>query len=442
MKTSLQAIAKKTAEQPGKRFQNLYALLNEENLRWSFAQLRKDAAAGVDRVSYQDYEKDLEANLKDLVLRLKEKRYRAQLVRRKHIPKPGSDKKRPLGIPALEDKILQHAVAHILTAIYEPGFLECSYGYRPKKSAHDALKAIDQELNFGEYHWVVEADIRGFFEHLNHDWLVRMLEQRVDDRALIRLIKKWLKAGVLEEDGEVIHPATGCPQGGIISPILSNIYLHHVLDLWFDQSIQGNFEGPCVYYRYADDFVAAFGAESNARAFEYLLKERLSQFGLQVAEEKTRVLRFSRFGGKANGKFDFLGFEFSWGLSRQGKGMIKRRTSPRKLRASMRNFTGWIRKHRHLPKRKLLRELKRKLTGYGNYYGLRGNAASLRQFCYLMRRVLFKWLNRRSQRRSYNWEQFDRMLQRSGIGALKARQADQAAQLDLGLQLIVIPSWV
>ena len=253
MPTSLRGIANKAAEQKRYRFGDLYRMLNEENLRWSFYQLRKDAACGVDRVTFEDYESNLDDNLADLVERLKHKRYRAKLVRRKYIPKPGSDKSRPLGIPALEDKILQVAVANILSAIFGQDFLGCSYGYRKGIGPHDALDDLQQSLYNGQYHWVVEADIRGFFDNMNHDWLVRMLEERVDDRAFVRLIRKWLRAGILEEDGRVVHPATGSPQGGIVSPVLSNIYLHYVLDLWFEKEVAKGCLGQCKLVRYADD---------------------------------------------------------------------------------------------------------------------------------------------------------------------------------------------
>lgn len=252
MKTSLRAIAKKAAEQKKYRFQDLYRLLNEENLRWSFHPLRRDAACGVDRTTWAEYERSLEENLSDLVNRLKQKRYRAWRVRRKHIPKPGG-RKRPLGIPALADKILPVAVATILNAIFEQDFRDCSYGYRRKRGAHDAIRGLQRELWNRNLHWVVEADIRKFFERIDHDWMVRMLEERVEDRALIGLIKKWLKAGVLEEDGRIEHPATGSPQGGVVSPVLANIYLHYVLDLWFEKRVKRASQGEAVLYRYADD---------------------------------------------------------------------------------------------------------------------------------------------------------------------------------------------
>jgi len=279
----------------------LYRQLNQDVLRLCFYRLRKDAASGVDKVTFQDYERELEANLADLVGRLRRKAYRARLVRRKYIPK-GNGKLRPLGIPVLEDKLLQMAATQILLAIYEVNFRPCSYGYRPGISAHMAIKALTDELQFGGHHFVVEADIKGFFDHLQWEWLERMLEQRIADGAFLNLIRKWLRAGILEEDGRVIHPQTGTPQGGVISPVLANIYLHYVLDLWFERVIKPEQQGRCRMIRYADDFVACFEYRHEAEAFEKAMKTRLAKFGLEVAPDKTKTLRFGRNGGPHNGR--------------------------------------------------------------------------------------------------------------------------------------------
>ena len=258
--TSLQGIANKAASQPDYRFRNLYGLLNEDLLLDSWSLMRQDAALGVDRVSAQDYEQDLAANVQDLVTRLKEKRYHAKLVRRCYIPK-ADGKLRPLGIPATEDKLLQLGVKRMLEAIYEQDFLRCSYGYRPQVGALDAVDKLTVKLQFGAYHYVVEADIQGFFDNLDHDWLLKMLAERIDDQALLHLIAKWLKAGVLDTDGKVLHPTTGSPQGGIISPVLANIYLHYALDLWFHKVVRPQCRGEACLIRYADDFVCAFEYE-------------------------------------------------------------------------------------------------------------------------------------------------------------------------------------
>jgi RNA-directed DNA polymerase len=252
VQTSLQGIANKAARQKGYRYRNLYGMLNEEMLSDSWGNIRKDAACGVDEVSATEYEQNLEENIHKLVENLKRKRYRAKMVRRRHIPK-GEGRTRPLGIPAVEDKLLQVAVKRILEAIYEQDFYKCSYGYRPKTGAREAVDKLTIELQFGKYNHVVEADIKGFFDNINHEILIEMLAVRIDDKALLRLIKKWLKAGILEEDGSVIHPTTGTPQGGIISPILANVYLHYALDQWFEEVVKRDCRGKACLIRYADD---------------------------------------------------------------------------------------------------------------------------------------------------------------------------------------------
>jgi RNA-directed DNA polymerase len=409
VQTSLRGIANKGAKQRKHRFGNLYELLNEENLRWCWQFLRKEAAPGIDKVDYAEYRAELDSNIRDLVDRLKEKRYRARLVRRHYIPKPNG-KLRPLGIPTTEDKLLQLAVAKILEAIYEQDFLDCSYGYRPGRSPRDAVKALTDELQYGRYCWVVEADIKGFFDNINHDWLIRMLGERIDDKSFLRLIQKWLKAGILDTDGEVIHPATGTPQGGIVSPILANLYLHYVLDLWFEKQIKQICQGSALLIRFADDFVCAFQHKKDAERFMEQLGTRLGKFGLETAPDKTRLLRFCRYDLTGSGRFDLLGFEFRWEEGRNGGRYVKRRTSQKKLRASMANFTDWIKKARHQKTGRIFSTLNSKYRGYWNYYGVIGNSASLQRFFYTTQRLLFKWLNRRSQRRSYTWDGFNALV--------------------------------
>ena len=409
--TFLRAIADKAARDKHHRFGDLYRQLNAESLRQSFYLLRKDAACGVDGVTFQAYEKDLEKNLADLVRRLKNKSYKARLVRRKYIPK-GQGKWRPLGIPALEDKLLQCAVAQILVAIYEADFYPCSYGYRPRVGPQDAVRELTDELFWGRYNFLVEADIKGFFDNIRHEALLGMLEQRIHDGALLGLIRKWLRAGILEEDGQVIHPVLGTPQGGIVSPVLANVYLHYVLDQWFEEQVRKRNRGQSRLFRFADDFVACFEHRYEALAFEQLLKERLAQYGLEVAPEKTKTIRFGRNGGPYNGRFDFLGFEFRWEASRKGRPVVKRRTSRKKLRASVERFTEWIKTNRHKKVSKLMKSVAAKYQGYWNYYGRKGNSFSLGQFYWQSTGVLFKWLNRRSQKPSYTWPSFHRLLHR------------------------------
>ena len=273
----------------------------------------------------------------------------------------------------LEDKLLQVAVTQILLSICEMDFLPCSYGYRPGVGAHDALKDLSKELQFGRHNFVVEADIKGFFENIQWEWLERMLEQRINDGAFLNLIRKWLRAGILEEDGKVIHPQTGTPQGGVVSPVLANIYLHYVLDLWFEKVVKPKQQGHAQMIRYADDFVAAFEHRHEAEAFERDLKARLAKFGLQLAADKTKTLRFGRNGGPHNGRFDFLGFEFYWEADRKGRPNVKRRTATKKHLAAIQRIKDWIKEHRHQKLKQTMETLKSKLQGTWNYYGLIGN---------------------------------------------------------------------
>ena len=384
-------------------------MINAPMLYRCWQRIRKNAAYGVDKVSAEDYGKHLTRNIRQLVDRLKRKSYRARLIRRHYIPK-GNGKMRPLGIPVVEDKLLQLAVVQILEAIYEQDFLRSSYGYRPKVGALDAVDKLTIKLQFGRYGRVVEADIKGFFDNIDHERLLEMLAERIDDRALLQLIRKWLKAGVLDTNGEVIHPAAGTPQGGIVSPLLANIYLHYCLDEWFQHVVKKHCRGEACLIRYADDFVCAFERKDDAERFYRVLGKRLERFGLELSAEKTRVIVFDRGQSEQEG-FEFLGFEFRWGQDRQGKAHVKRRTSRKKLRSSLDRFTEWCRQKRHCPVKEWFKELKPKLQGYYNYYGVSGNYASLQQFFGEAMQILRKWLNRRSQRKSYSWEGFRALIE-------------------------------
>jgi group II intron reverse transcriptase/maturase len=412
--TSLQGIAEKAKRDKKYRFRNLAAMLTESHFQHCWKLLRKDAAPGVDRVTAQEYGRNFTTNVRALIERLKRGSYRARLVLRKWIPK-GKDKLRPLGLPVLEDKLLQIGVALILRAIFEADFLSNSYGYRPHLGARDAVKALKDALQFGRYRYIVEADIKGFFDNIAHEWMLRMLEHRIGDRYFLRLIQKWLKAGILEKDGKVLHPVTGTPQGGIVSPVLANIYLHYALDLWFEKVVKKQCRGAAQLWRYADDFVCAFEYQEDAEMFYRLLSERLGKFNLTLSAEKTRILGFSRFSENEGASFDFLGFEFRWGTSRKGKKIVKLRTSHKKFQQSLRNFTTWCRESRSTGIRRLLKTLNAKLRGYYNYYGVIGNYDSLYKYFRQAMRILKKWLNRRSQKQSYNSQRFWSMLKRHGI---------------------------
>jgi RNA-directed DNA polymerase len=412
--TSLQAIAKKASERPEYRFRDLFRLLNEELLKDSWHDIRKNAACGVDRVSAAEYEQNLDGNIHRLVEELKRKRYRAKNVLRRYIPK-GNGKLRPLGIPATQDKLLQIAVKRILEAIFEQDFLHCSYGYRPGVGILDAVDKLTVKLQFGKYNYVVEADISGYFDNIDHAWLLKMLAERVDDKSFLWLIEKWLKAGVLETDGKVLHPVTGTPQGGIVSPILANIYLHFALDLWFQKVVVPHCSGEACLIRYADDFVCVFEKEEDAKRFYEALGERLKKFNLELSAEKTHITPFSPTGPIGKTSFNFLGFEFRWGKDRAGKPHVDKRTARKSLRNSLSRFKLWFKENRHRRLPDLFRLLNTKLTGYFNHFGVHGNLQSLEFFYYQTIRQMWKYLNRRSQRKSYNWEGFKQLLAQFGV---------------------------
>lgn len=427
MQTSLRGIAKKAKEFSKYRFRNLYGMLNTNLLTEAWKKLNKKAAPGVDGETADTYDKNLEDNIQATVEDLKEKRYHAKLVKRVHIPKEGG-KLRPLGLPSISDKVVQRATADILEAIYEQDFLPSSYGYRPHKGPQLAVRELTKTLQFGRFNYVVEADIRGYFQNIDHEWLTKMLEERIEDRDMIRLIRKWLKAGILETDGKILHPITGTPQGGVASAILANIYLHYALDLWFEKAVKPNCEGTAYLCRFADDFVCAFQYKSDAEKFHKALGDRLAKFSLELAPEKTRMVKFSSYD-KEKSSFDFLGIEFRWGKSARGKNVIKRRTSRKKLQKSFKEFTAWCKDNRHQRLWQIFQKLNKKLRGYYNYYGIIGNSISLAQFFGPAMRILHKWLNRRSQKKSCNWEEFKKVLERYQV--LKPR-ITESRQLALG----------
>jgi len=409
MQTSLRGIAKRAKKSPKHRFGNLFSLLNEENLSWCFPQLNRKAAPGVDEVDYKTFEANLDENIIQIVKDLKDGKYKAKLIKRRYIPKIGG--RRPLGIPVVGDKVVQTAATQILMAIFEQDFLPCSHGYRRGKGPQQAALELRGRIHRGKFGWIVDADIKGFFDHIDHEWMIKMLQQRIDDKRFLGLIRKWLKAGILEEDGQVVYPLTGTPQGGIVSAVLANIYLHFVLDLWFEKAIKPSCRGEVMLMRYADDFVCCFQHHEDVQRFYNVLGKRLEKFKLELSAEKTHVLKFTRFETEDSTAFTFLGFEFRWSLSRKGKPLITMRTCKKKFRAAIASIQSWIKKERcKLGTAGILIKLRQKLQGHWNYYGVCGNYEMLSQYYHQAKEIVLKWLNRRSQRKSCNWAGFDKML--------------------------------
>lgn len=418
MTTALHAIAFKAQTHPKHRFQNLYGLLNSDLLMQSWGQINKRSASGVDGVTASGFSQRLPENIDRLSRLLKQKCYRADDIKRVFIPK-SNGKLRPLGLPTLDDKVVQQSVSQILQSIWENDFLRNSYGYRPDKSAHQAIHSLQLNLQFKGYGYVVEADIKGFFDNMDHQWLMEMLAQRIEDKALLRLISQWLKARIKSPEGQYTKPSSGTPQGGVISPVLANIYLHYALDLWFEKRVKPQLKGRAMLVRYADDFVVAFQFRSEARAFYQELPQRLKQFNLDVAPEKTHLKRFSRFHPNRKHSFQFLGFEFYWSVDAKGEPRLRRCTAPKKHKALLSEFYQWIKQCRSMRLRELMPKLKRKLAGVRNYFGLPDNSRSVSRIYDSVLHSLYKWINRRSQRRSFNWQGFKDMLRYFGVQPLR-----------------------
>lgn len=419
MITKLARIAEVARTRPKERFTSLVHLLNKQTLRGCYYELPADKAAGIDGQTKEMYEFNLETNLEDLVARMKRQAYKPQASRRTYIKKD-ENSFRPLGIPAFEDKIVQKAIGKILNAIYEQKFKEHSFGFRPRRSQHQALRALDKIIMHPQMSYVVDADIKGFFNHVDHEWLIKFLEHDIADPNFLRLIKRFLRAGIME-DGKYEQTIEGTPQGGVISPILANIYLHYVLDLWFEIYVKRKMcKGKANIVRFADDFVCCFEREDDARNFYAELIIRLKKFNLSIAEEKTKIIRFGRGsenkpGDGTNGKpgtFDFLGFQHYWGKGKSGKYRLKRKTSPKKLKMRIKEFTDWIRKNRHMPEQELVEAIRRKLIGHYQYYGVSDNFDGIKSYFRTVKYLIWKWRNRRSQKRSFTWEKFNMFLMR------------------------------
>ena len=409
--TKLQRIAELARQMPDKALTSLAYRIDVEWLKEAYQRTRKAGATGVDGQTAEQYAANLDANLESLLTRVKTASYRAPAVRRVHIPKDGGT--RPIGIPTFEDKVLQRAYAMVLEAVYEQDFLDCSYGYRPGRNAHQALDAFWNQMTAMSGGWVLELDISDFFGSLDHSQLRQIIERRVRDGSVLRHIGKWLKAGVLE-DGELRHPETGTPQGGVISPLLANIYLHEVLDVWFEREVKRRLKGRAFLVRYADDAVLGFTSEEDARRVMEVLPKRMAKHGLSLHPEKTRLVRFAPKRRDDDdddpGTFDLLGFTHYWGTSRKGTAVIKRKTASKRLRRALTRISQWCRAHRHDRLREQHRALVRRVRGHYGYYGITGNARWLSAFRHAVERIWQRWLSRRSQRAAIKWERFRQLL--------------------------------
>ena len=414
--TKLERIAKLAKQMPGAALRTLAHHIDIEWLKEAHRRVRKDGALGVDGQTAAEYAQNLEGNLQSLLDRAKSgDRYRAPPVRRVHIPK-GNGKTRPLGIPTFEDKVLQKAVAMVLEAVYEQDFLSCSYGSRPNRSAHEALAALWNATMAVGGGWVLEADIEKFFDSVDHTKLREVLSQRVSDGVLIRLIGKWLNAGVMEE-GVVRHPESGTPQGGVISPLLANVYLHEVLDVWWEREVKPRLRGRAELIRYADDFVMVFETEEDARKVADVLPKRFEKYGLRLHPEKTKLVRFQKpedreppKGGNETTSFDLLGFTHFWGKSLKGSWVVKRSTAKDRFSRTLQRISEWCRANRHMPIQEQHAALTRKLRGHDAYFGITGNARALSTLRLRVRRIWHKWLARRAWKSAWTWTRMTTLL--------------------------------
>lgn len=409
----LDRIKDRAEHHPQEVFTNLFSLLTPELLRLAFGRLKRNKAPGVDEVTVEDYAADLENNLLDLLQRLHCGSYRPKPSLRRDIPK-GNGKTRPLGIAAVEEKLVQRAVVMILERIYEADFCDTSYGFRPRRSCHMALAQLGKVIATKKVNWISDADIKGFFDNVCHDKLCELLRKRIADPRMLQLIERFLKAGVMIE-GRREETNDGVPQGAVLSPLLANVYLHYVLDLWFEHDVKPRLRGAAYLVRYADDFICAFECESEARGFQDLLVQRLGDFSLELALEKSKLLRFGRFAERDSarlgegrpGVFDFLGFTHYCGLSRAGKFKLKRRTSKKKLKGKLRDFQDWLRSQLTVPLREVWPLVNAKLSGHFQYYNVNDNWESLELFRRHVSRLCFRWMRRRSQKgKTLSWPNY------------------------------------
>ena len=409
MLTGMSRILQLVDQYPNRKLQTLMHLINETTLKEVHKKQETNKASGIDKVTKAEYEKNLDENIANLLARMKSFSYRPQPVRRTYIEKEGKNEQRPLGIPAYEDRLVQGVIAEVLNTIYDSKFYGFSYGFREAMDGHMAIKHLDGIL-MGKAGWVVDADIKGFFDNVDHEWMMKFLEHDIADKNLLRYIKRFLKAGTMEA-GQFAETDSGVPQGGLCSPVMANIYLHYVLDMWFEVRVKKQSRGMAEIIRYADDFVCCFQYEEDARNFYEALKERLGKFGLELSGGKSQIIKFGRFTDNDAGTFDFLGFTVISGKSRNGKYTVKYQTSKKKLKAKRANVKKWIRRNMHTPIGELIKKLNVKLRGHYNYYGLSHNFSKMKGFKQYVVRTLFKTLNRRGGKRKLNWDKFGRILE-------------------------------
>jgi RNA-directed DNA polymerase len=414
-------------QSPQMAFTSLAYLMDIDWLKEAYQRTRKDGAVGVDGMTAEDYERDLEGNLQRLLDRAKSGSYQAPPVRRVHIPKGGSaTETRPIGIPTLEDKVLQRAVVMLLEPIYEQDFRDCSYGFRPRRSAHQALESFRNQLMDSRGGWVLEVDLRKFFDNLDHGHLRQFLQLRVRDGVLLRLIGKWLNAGVME-DGCVSYPDAGSPQGGVVSPLLSNVFLHYVLDIWFEQEVRPRLRSQACLIRYADDFVIGFRNHQDAQRVMEVLPKRVGKYGLAIHPDKTQLVPFrppslatdGQSGEGRPGTFNLLGFTHYWGRSQRGYWVIRLKTATDRFSRAVRSIDSWCRDHRHWSLREQQQKLNEKLRGHYAYYGVTGNSAALTRFLFEVKTCWRKWLYRRNRLRSLTWAVFYRLLRRYPLAPVR-----------------------
>ena len=390
----------------GYKLQTLIHKVNEETLKEQHRKQQKNKASGVNGITKEKYDEDLDNNLNNLVKRMKSFSYKPLPVRRTYIPK-ANGKLRPLGIPSYEDKLVQGEMADILNDIYENIFLDCSYGFRPNRNCHDVIKFINQTIMMKKVNYIVEADIKGFFDNVNHEWLIKFLEETIGDKNFLRYIKRFLVAGYME-DMKYYETDKGTPQGGLISPILANVYLHYVLDLWIEKFIKPRCKGEIYYVRYADDFIVMFQYEDEAKYFLEVLEKRLNKFNLELEKSKTRILPFGRFKGNKD-NFDFLGFTFYNGKTTTGKYRPIIKSSKKKLKQKKQNVKKWFHEKMHEPILEVGETLKKKIIGHYTYYGISGNYIAILGFYKYIKYTWFNTLKKRGQKNKIKYQDFLRI---------------------------------